>query len=146
MEENDFEKLRKNLNDVLAKLEHLSIEEDLIEINETLRSGSFGDAYRANLRNPHSVSSRIVAVKELRVVGDDVTRIRVAIHLARELRVWSRLKHPNVLKLIGYYLNPQMTTARFISPFITNGNIDEYLEKTPGPVTDKLRLKLVGHY
>ncbi|KIO24172.1 hypothetical protein M407DRAFT_53886, partial [Tulasnella calospora MUT 4182] len=61
----------------------------------------------------------------------------------RELRVWSRVKHPNVLEFIGYYLNPQMTTARLISPFMTNGNIDEYLAKAPGPVTDKLRLKLV---
>ncbi|KAG8899476.1 hypothetical protein FRC00_001386 [Tulasnella sp. 408] len=36
-----------------------------------------------------------------------------------------------------------MTTARFISPFMTNGNIEEYLASAPGPVTDALRLKLL---
>ncbi|KAG8925022.1 hypothetical protein FRC01_010781 [Tulasnella sp. 417] len=35
-----------------------------------------------------------------------------------------------------------MTTARFISPFMSNGNIDEYLEAAPRPVSDNLRLKL----
>ncbi|KIO18841.1 hypothetical protein M407DRAFT_60719, partial [Tulasnella calospora MUT 4182] len=60
--------------------------------------------------------------------------------LTRELRVWARLKHKNVLELIGYSLNPQMTTARFISPFMSNGNIDEFLAKAPSPVSYKLRL------
>ncbi|KAG8928760.1 importin-alpha export receptor [Tulasnella sp. 417] len=35
-----------------------------------------------------------------------------------------------------------MTTARFISPFMTNGNIEEYLDSSPDPVSDDLRLKL----
>ncbi|KIO33068.1 hypothetical protein M407DRAFT_50259, partial [Tulasnella calospora MUT 4182] len=63
--------------------------------------------------------------------------------LTRELQVWTRLKHPNILELIGYHLNPQMTTASFVSPFMTNGNIDEYLDNAPGPVSDDLRLKLL---
>ncbi|KAG9045714.1 importin-alpha export receptor [Tulasnella sp. UAMH 9824] len=132
-------------NDALKKLEHLAISEDLIEINEALlcTAGGFGDVYKATLRGRDNLPSRLVAVKELRGVGDDVTRIRLAIHLTRELQVWTRLRHPNVLELIGYHLNPQMTTARFISPFMTNGNIDEYLENTPRPVPDNLRLKLL---
>ncbi|KAG9040611.1 hypothetical protein FS837_000409 [Tulasnella sp. UAMH 9824] len=36
-----------------------------------------------------------------------------------------------------------MTTARFISPFMTTGNIDEYLRTSPGSVSDDVRLKLL---
>ncbi|KAG8920606.1 hypothetical protein FRC01_000675 [Tulasnella sp. 417] len=140
----DYEQLRGNLNDALAKLEHLSIKEDLVEISEALRctAGGYGDVYRATLQESGGAWSRFVAVKELRAVGDDATRIRLAIRLTRELRVWTRLKHPNVLELVGYHLNPQMTTARLISPFMANGNIDGFLENTPGPASDSLRLKL----
>ncbi|KIO24171.1 hypothetical protein M407DRAFT_103643 [Tulasnella calospora MUT 4182] len=36
-----------------------------------------------------------------------------------------------------------MTTARFISPFMANGNIVEYLENASQPVSDDLRLELL---
>ncbi|KAG8955131.1 general transcription repressor [Tulasnella sp. 424] len=142
----DYERLRVNLNAALASLEHLEISEDVIEINDSLRctAGGYGDVYRATLKGPSNSATRLVAVKELRAVGDDVTRIRIAIRLARELRIWGRLKHQNVLELIGYNLNPQMTTARFISPFMTHGNIEEYLDNTHSLVTDALRTKLLA--
>lgn len=38
-----------------------------------------------------------------------------------------------------------MTTARFISPFMSNGNIDQYLGKTSSLVSDNLRLKFVSY-
>lgn len=62
--------------------------------------------------------------------------------LARELRVWARLQHPNVLKLEGYHLDPKMTTAWFISPFLDHGNIKQYLAEVEG--TTQLALKLVN--
>ncbi|KIO25362.1 hypothetical protein M407DRAFT_48892, partial [Tulasnella calospora MUT 4182] len=65
-------------------------------------------------------------------------------HLARELCIWARLKHPNILDLIGYCLNSQMTTARFISPLMASGNIEEYLGHTQEPVSNSLRLKLLA--
>ncbi|KAG8958011.1 general transcription repressor [Tulasnella sp. 408] len=37
-----------------------------------------------------------------------------------------------------------MTTARFISPFMTNGNINEYLENASGSGSLSLRLRLLG--
>lgn len=175
--------------ETLANLEHLVVKEDLIEIKGALEctgnteehhvgrrlielgvgvAGGYGDVYRGTLQGLGHTPSRLVAVKELRTVGDDVTRIRVAIvsvfislrtrlwrrtsllnyiqRLARELRVWAKLKHPNILELVGYYLNSQMSIARLISPFMVNGNIDEYLRKTADSVSNAFRIKLVAYY
>ncbi|KIO25367.1 hypothetical protein M407DRAFT_49969, partial [Tulasnella calospora MUT 4182] len=62
--------------------------------------------------------------------------------LTRELRVWANLKHQNILELIGFYLNPQMTDAWLISPFMANGNIIDYLTKTEAPDTHLLLCQL----
>ncbi|KIO17520.1 hypothetical protein M407DRAFT_48775, partial [Tulasnella calospora MUT 4182] len=61
--------------------------------------------------------------------------------LARELRIWARLQHPNILRLEGYHLDPNMTTAWFISPFLDHGNIKNYLAEVEG--TTQLALKLI---
>ncbi|KAG8961164.1 hypothetical protein FRC00_013063, partial [Tulasnella sp. 408] len=44
------------------------------------------------------------------------------LRLARELKIWARVKHSNILPLIGYYLSENYEIARFISPFMVNGN------------------------
>ncbi|KAG8924876.1 hypothetical protein FRC00_004594, partial [Tulasnella sp. 408] len=49
-------------------------------------------------------------------------------HLARELKIWAKVEHPHVLKLLGYYLSENYETAQFISPFMPNGNVSQYLE------------------
>ncbi|KIO17521.1 hypothetical protein M407DRAFT_84920, partial [Tulasnella calospora MUT 4182] len=59
----------------------------------------------------------------------------------RELRVWARLQHPNILKLQGYYLDTKMTAAWFVLPFLDYGNIKRYLAEVEG--TTQLALKLI---
>lgn len=58
--------------------------------------------------------------------------------LARELKAWQGLKHPNVLELLGYYLSPSWDIAQLISPYPINGNIREYLDRGPVRVTQRL--------
>ena len=88
--------------------------------------------------------SLLVAVKEIRLIGTDDDRARFAIvrcalqflaclpncpqRFARELKVWAPLDHPNLLKLSGYYMDPEMTIAHFICPFYEHGHIGKYLE------------------
>jgi len=82
-----------------------------------------------------------VAVKALRPYGDIQTRKRVAKRLVREIDVWARLNHPNVLRLIGFCLAPDRSAAWIISSLCRNGNAQEYLKSTnPGEVN---RVKLV---
>ncbi|KAG9016040.1 hypothetical protein FRB90_003764 [Tulasnella sp. 427] len=142
----DYEQLKGNLEDVLNDLRHLALSHESIQFDESLpcTAGGYGDVFKATLRASNNEPDRLVAVKELRRAGDPISRTRLAIHLARELRVWARLKHRNILELIGYHLNAQMTTALIVSPFMVNGNIIEYLEKAGHRTSDHERLKLVS--
>ena len=42
--------------------------------------------------------------------------------------MWKRLKHPNIVSFIGVTRNP----LRFVSDWMPNGTLTEYLEENPG--------------
>ncbi|KIO17707.1 hypothetical protein M407DRAFT_84706, partial [Tulasnella calospora MUT 4182] len=50
--------------------------------------------------------------------------------LARELKVWAKMKHPNILELIGYYLSDNHGCAQFVSAYMVNGNVMQYIRRT----------------
>ena len=56
---------------------------------------------------------------------------------AREVGVWSRLQHSNVLQLYGVWLDPPMMVA----PFMDNGNVVEYVYRNP----NYNAIRLVSH-
>ncbi|KAG9049804.1 hypothetical protein FS837_009104, partial [Tulasnella sp. UAMH 9824] len=62
--------------------------------------------------------------------------------LAREIRIWSQLSHPNVLEFVGYHLNQRMSTAWLISTYITNGNLFQFIRNVP--LDSPLRIKLMA--
>lgn len=62
--------------------------------------------------------------------------------LARELNVWAKIRHPNVVPLIGYYLDDKCESPLLISALMTNGNVLEYIERFK-PVTEQ-RIELVS--
>ncbi|KIO16994.1 hypothetical protein M407DRAFT_85390, partial [Tulasnella calospora MUT 4182] len=61
--------------------------------------------------------------------------------LARELKVWAKVKHPNVLELIGYYLSDDYGCAQFVSAYMSNGNVMQYIQRTGARLA--VRLKFV---
>ncbi|KAG9023282.1 hypothetical protein FS837_005875 [Tulasnella sp. UAMH 9824] len=65
-------------------------------------------------------------------------RSKTCQRLARELKVWDKAKHPNVLKLIGYYLSENYASAQLISPYMENGNITEYIKRTRPNIKTRL--------
>lgn len=81
-----------------------------------------------------------MAVKELHPPGNDQDRLRQAIRLARELRVWAGLLHPNILPLVGYHLSDDMTIARLISPFESNGQLFDYFRRASPNEAERLQL------
>lgn len=121
--------------------------------------GGFGDVLRGTLVGRASP----VAIKRLRshenqdirvaCVSGSMLAVRTAMQtdtichsmyqrLAREMTVWSRLKHPNVLALLGFYLSADMGEALIICPWEPQGNIQEYLrQRCPD---DHARLELVS--
>ena len=63
--------------------------------------------------------------------------------LAKELRIWAGLDHPNVLELLGFCIEPDLTGTKLIAPWLDNGHVAAYI-KTVQP-TKLHRLLLVSH-
>ncbi len=53
--------------------------------------------------------------------------------LLREAKVWSRLRHPNVLMLLGFALDDELKEGWLISPWMDQGNLEEYLVRLAVP-------------
>ncbi|KAG2030436.1 kinase-like domain-containing protein [Suillus americanus] len=86
----------------------------------SVSGGAYGDIYKCVYHGPDGDVE--VAVKAIRpqFIDDKVFR--------RELGIWKRLRHPNILELMG-------TTRRFsqsvalVAPWIVNGNLTSFLSQ-----------------
>ncbi|KAG8989973.1 hypothetical protein FRB94_013836 [Tulasnella sp. JGI-2019a] len=109
-----------------------------LEINEKgmVGSGGFGVVTQVRL----SGYSSPVAVKRLR--SDDTKDIRVAKRLVREMKAWSRLRHPNILPLLGFYLSDSLDLALIVCPLQPYGNVKDYLQQMKPSSLDRLGLVL----
>lgn len=154
--------LRISQERVLSRVDDLRIDCSRLTRIEggNVITGGYGNVWFATLDQGRS-NSVLVAVKELQQEGSFGERIRVAIvsvsillfhipcqrvtspqGLARELKIWAAMKHPNILPLIGFYLAEDMKTALLISPYFRHGHIGEYLKKVKPTLLQ--RLQLVG--
>ncbi|CAE6440078.1 unnamed protein product [Rhizoctonia solani] len=88
--------------------------------------GGFGDIFYGELSN-----GKRVAVKALRIsaggLAGSPTHFRQA---ARELHIWSKCNHPNVMPLLG--LAVFRGRIGMVSPWLSNGNLPNYLETARG--------------
>ena len=60
--------------------------------------------------------------------------------LCREVLIWKRLSHPNVLPLLGVSVSKSPQYFRIISEWMPNGNVTEYTRSNP----EANRLRLVS--
>ncbi|KAG8905009.1 hypothetical protein FRB99_000882 [Tulasnella sp. 403] len=103
--------------------------------------GGFSDVWVCEVRYVDGTMEE-VAVKQLRPVNmqsssqepDSVLK-RMLMRLKREVIVWMMLQHSNVVPLIGFTFDPDFC---LISPWYSNGNIRDYIQKYPG--CDRLKL------
>ncbi|KAG9025606.1 hypothetical protein FRB95_009969 [Tulasnella sp. JGI-2019a] len=103
-----------------------------IDMDNELGRGGFGIVRRAYL------GGLMVAAKILR--SDESKDIRVAKRLVREMKIWSGLRHPNVLPLIGFYLSQTLDLAIIVCPIAPYGSLRDYaLREKP---SDACRLRL----
>ncbi|KAF8998573.1 kinase-like domain-containing protein [Cyathus striatus] len=104
-----------------------------LEEQDALFGGGFADIYCGRI---HDVR---LCVKALRMFQQDSDYKRKKLHskFSREVLLWRQLSHPNVLPFFG--ASSSIVGRRFclISPWMSNGNIMEYLERHPNH--DRLR-------
>ncbi|KAG8849037.1 hypothetical protein FRB96_000937 [Tulasnella sp. 330] len=92
-----------------------------IDINSELGRGGFGVVRRAHL------NEQVVAVKILR--SDESQDLRVAYRLIREMKVWSKLRHQNILPLIGFHLSRDLDVALIVCPLEPHGSLRDYVSR-----------------
>lgn len=66
--------------------------------------------------------------------------------MRREVRVWAKMRHENILRLIGYFWNSgpdRFWKPAVVSPYIAQGNLSTYLQQE-ADIPLRLRLQLVG--
>ncbi|KAG8784728.1 hypothetical protein FRC12_018340 [Ceratobasidium sp. 428] len=91
-----------------------------------ISGGGFGDIYSGVL-----IGGERVAIKcaRLYIQQDDANGHKVLKHAARELDIWSRLQHRNILELLGLaQFRDQMA---MISPWMDQGTLLQYLGRNP---------------
>ncbi|KZV81289.1 kinase-like protein [Exidia glandulosa HHB12029] len=86
--------------------------------------GASSVVHRGTLHQHDGV--QIVAVKVVQVCGRDSHRVLK--RLRRELHIWSRLKHRNILPIIGIYRQWDDTPS-LVSPWCAYGNVCKYIDR-----------------
>ncbi|KAG8779063.1 hypothetical protein FRC12_024664 [Ceratobasidium sp. 428] len=87
--------------------------------------GGFGDIYQGVL-----VGGEKVAIKCPRLfLNEDEPGKKVLKNIAREIYAWSKLRHPNVLELIG--LSTFRGQISIVSSWMENGTLPGYISKYP---------------
>ncbi|KIJ09453.1 hypothetical protein PAXINDRAFT_172480 [Paxillus involutus ATCC 200175] len=103
--------------------------------------GGWSDIWKCTLKQDSQ--SREVAVKSIRshILDDDDMR-KKGKKLRRELKVWARLKHENILPLFGVATGFGPFTA-LVCPWMDNGTLTSYLEHNREQLSLRDRLELL---
>jgi len=106
--------------------------EDVVAISDNpVAAGGFADIYQGKFMG------RTVCVKMFRVYQtshvEDVMK-----HFAREAILWGQLSHPNLLPFYGLYRF--CSRPCLVSPWVPNGDINEFLRQKPN--VDRVLLAL----
>ena len=106
-------------------------------------SGHFGEIYKGRFRN-QAICLKIIKVNRktqikhlLKVSLFDAFNNRKRLKVTsqaffKEALLWGHLSHPNILPFYGiYHLEDKHGRISFVSPWMENGNVTEYLKRNP---------------
>lgn len=96
---------------------------DNFEIGRPLGKGKFGNVYLAREKK----SKFIVALKVL--FKSQLQKCHMEHQLRREIEIQSHLRHPNVLRMYGYFFDE--TRVYLILEFAANGEMYKFLKRQP---------------
>ncbi len=138
----------RKLKDIFEELQDINLEDQIVDQErEQLGLGFSCDVFRAW----STAHNKIVAVKRIRFfLLEDIfirkrtfgstfpvvllspvpTRVPLQ-NLGREVRLWSKLNHPNVLPLLGYCLEGPKSIPNLVSEWMKNGTVIDYMKDRP---------------
>ncbi|KAG9098026.1 hypothetical protein FRC06_006900 [Ceratobasidium sp. 370] len=114
---------------------------DLSSCPETaLSGGRFGDVWRGSLLDRTQVAIKCLRLHTVDEVNSKAIKVRSIFghygnprspqqHAARELYFWSKLKHSNVLELLGFAMFQGQLAM--ISPWMENGTLNDHIRRHP---------------
>jgi len=127
----------ERLDKILSRLSHLNLEGQIVDKSCVSKLGGSCDVFRA-WSNKHG---KKVAVKQIREFMSDNESF--AKRLAKEIRVWTKLKHENVLPLLGYFIVGKNKMPSMVSEWMEDGTMTEYMKTFDRCSIETLRM-LVG--
>ncbi|KAK0447358.1 kinase-like domain-containing protein [Desarmillaria tabescens] len=101
--------------------------------------GHFGELWRGKVEEVE------VAVKQARIFTGDNNIKKVLRQVRREAIIWRQCDHPNVLPFYGIYRDSAPSTYCLVSPFMVNGSLRQYMNKTDNPDRHKLEALDIMH-
>lgn len=105
--------------------------------------GNFSDMFKGRVWD--GIGYGLVAIKVVRIPGfsDQFDWTDIRARLDHEVRVWSRLRHPNVVPLLGICHN----LGRFsglVSPYYPSSNVVHYLAQNPSASRHRMLLGITS--
>ncbi|PAV14643.1 WD40 domain containing protein [Pyrrhoderma noxium] len=113
---------------ILDQLRHLEMSDSFDMSKSTfVAGGGFSDVYKAEHHFPGRPTSRAIAIKKLRFyLKEDITML-----FEKEIIVWSRLQHANIVPLLGYTFDINTGYPLLISEWMENGSAWVYINCNP---------------
>ncbi|KAL0914621.1 hypothetical protein M5K25_014984 [Dendrobium thyrsiflorum] len=102
-------------------------------------SGTFGNVYRATNRH----TGALCAMKEVNIIPDDPKSAECLKQLEQEIKVLSKLKHPNIVQ----YYGSEITEDRFFIylEYVYPGSINKYVQEHCGAMTESVVRNFTRH-
>ncbi|KAL5530992.1 hypothetical protein ACEPAG_3868 [Sanghuangporus baumii] len=113
---------------------HGTIVKQNFESGVKRREGSYADVRRVRLNEQRNLWNmwcfNEVAVKVIRKTGPEHV---IAKRVFREFIIWSQMRHPNIVPLIGLWFDFGCETGlpAFVSPWLEHGSLLRYLRERP---------------
>ncbi|QRV89080.1 kinase domain protein [Ceratobasidium sp. AG-Ba] len=101
--------------------------------------GGFGDVYKGELKEGQPVAIKCARIY---IQEDDMSGHKILKHAARELYTWSRLKHKNIVELLG--LAEFRNHIAMVSPWMENGTLLQYIKRCPNADRYQLCVDIIG--
>ncbi|KAG8911690.1 hypothetical protein FRC00_005993, partial [Tulasnella sp. 408] len=129
----EAEKLFQSMKSLRIPADQLQLDEP----RQAIGKGGFAIVERA-VFNPPNAHSVVVVVK--RIPGRSVSFNRLKKRTGREILIWSKLSHANIIPFLGYEWNEAAEEVWLVCPWLAKGTIHDYLNSSLAGIEQRMKL------